>query len=117
MAAGGRPLAVVHWFAVGRLLDLSERRVQQREAKGVIPKAKRGATNLVGAVRGTVRTLHDLVPKARGAGRRTCRPNALAWVLAKPGLADMDTKPRRGGAGNCGSIHPAFSANHILISD
>ena len=40
---------------IARLLDLSERRVQQLSRKGVIPKAERGQYDLIGSVRGYVR--------------------------------------------------------------
>ena len=44
---------------ISKLLDLSERRVQQLSREGVIPKAERGRYGLVGAVRGYVHYLRD----------------------------------------------------------
>ena len=44
---------------ISKLLDLSERRVQQLSREGVIPKAERGRYELVGAVRGYVHYLRD----------------------------------------------------------
>jgi hypothetical protein len=49
VATNAQPIAVI-----ARLLDLSERRVQQLSRDGVIPKAERGQYDLVGAVRGYV---------------------------------------------------------------
>jgi hypothetical protein len=46
VATNAQPIGVI-----ARLLDLSERRVQQLSREGVIPKAERGQYDLVGAVR------------------------------------------------------------------
>lgn len=90
MAAGGQPLAVI-----ARLLDLSERRVQQLSREGVIPKAERGAYDLVGAVRGYVRYLRDLVQKAQG-GASDLPTERTRLVKAKADLAELDALQRRG---------------------
>ena len=44
---------------ISKLLDLSERRVQQLSREGVIPKAERGRYELVPAVQGYIRYLRD----------------------------------------------------------
>lgn len=44
---------------IAKLLDLSERRVQQLSREGVIPKAERGRYELVPAVRGYIHYLRD----------------------------------------------------------
>lgn len=44
---------------IARLLDLTERRVQQLTREGVIPKTERGRYELVPAVRGYIRYLRD----------------------------------------------------------
>jgi len=44
---------------IARLLDLSERRVQQLSREGVIPRSDRGRYELVGAVQGYIRYLRD----------------------------------------------------------
>lgn len=50
MSTATQPIGVI-----SRLLDLSERRVQQLSREGVIPKANRGQYDLIGSVRGYVR--------------------------------------------------------------
>lgn len=54
MATPTYPIAVI-----AKLLDLSERRVQQLTREGVIPKSERGRYELVPAVRGYIRYLRD----------------------------------------------------------
>ena len=54
MSAATQPIGVI-----AKLLDLSERRVQQLSREGVIPKAERGQYDLIGSVRGYVRYLRD----------------------------------------------------------
>jgi hypothetical protein len=44
---------------IAKLLDLSERRIQQLGREGVIPKPERGQYDLVGAVRGYVNYLRE----------------------------------------------------------
>ena len=60
MSAATQPIGVI-----ARLLDLSERRVQQLSREGVIPKAERGQYDLIGSVRGYVRYLRDQALKAQ----------------------------------------------------
>ncbi len=64
MATNAQPIGVI-----ARLLDLSERRVQQLSREGVIPKAERGQYDLVGAVRAYDANLRDLAVKAQAGGR------------------------------------------------
>jgi phage terminase Nu1 subunit (DNA packaging protein) len=54
MSTATQPIGVI-----AKLLDLSERRVQQLSREGVIPKAERGQYDLIGSVRGYVRYLRD----------------------------------------------------------
>jgi phage terminase Nu1 subunit (DNA packaging protein) len=54
MAAQTYPIAVI-----AKLLDLTERRIQQLTREGVIPKTERGRYELVPAVRGYIRYLRD----------------------------------------------------------
>ena len=44
---------------IAKLLDLSERRIQQLSQKGVIPKSAHGEYDLVGAVQGYIRHLKE----------------------------------------------------------
>jgi hypothetical protein len=70
MSSTTQPIGVI-----ARLLDLSERRVQQLSREGVIPKAERGQYDLIGSVRGYVRYLRDHALKAQ-AGRQTMNARA-----------------------------------------
>ena len=54
MAGATYPVTVI-----AKLLDLTDRRVQQLTSEGVIPKTERGRYELVPAVRGYVRYLRD----------------------------------------------------------
>ena len=44
---------------IAKLLNLSERRVQQLSQDGIIPKSDKGNYNLIGSVRGYVKYLYD----------------------------------------------------------
>lgn len=90
MATNAQPLAVI-----ARLLDLSERRVQQLSREGVIPKAERGRYDLVGAVRGYVAYLRDLAVKAQ-AGAPDFGVERARLIKAKADLAEMEADGRRG---------------------
>jgi len=90
MAASTQPLAVI-----AKLLDLSERRVQQLGREGVIPKAERGRYDLVGAVRGYVRYLRDQASRAQ-SGVADFATERARLVRAKADLAEMEAAKRRG---------------------
>ena len=90
MSSPMQPLAVI-----ARLLDLSERRVQQLSREGVIPKAERGRYDLVGAVRGYVAYLRDLAVKAQ-AGAPDFGVERARLIKAKADLAEMEADGRRG---------------------
>lgn len=90
MAAATQPLAVI-----AKLLDLSERRVQQLSREGVIPKAERGQYDLIGAVRGYVRYLRDQAVSAQ-AGAPDHAVERARFIRARADLAEMEAKQRRG---------------------
>ena len=90
MAGATQPITVI-----ARLLDLSERRVQQLVRDGVIPKAERGRYEFVGAVRGYVRYLRDLVLKSETGGADYATERARL-VKARADLAEMEAARMRG---------------------
>jgi phage terminase Nu1 subunit (DNA packaging protein) len=90
MATNTPPIAVI-----ARLLDLTERRVQQLGREGVIPKAERGRYDLVGAVRGYVRYLRVQAARVQG-GAADFGAERARLVRAKADLAEMDAACRRG---------------------
>jgi phage terminase Nu1 subunit (DNA packaging protein) len=90
MASATQPLAVI-----AKLLDLSERRVQQLSREGVIPKATRGQYNLIGSVRGYVRYLRDQAVSAQ-AGAPDYAAERARYIRARADLAEMEANQRRG---------------------
>ena len=90
MATNAQPIGVI-----ARLLDLSERRIQQLSREGVIPKAERGQYDLVAAVRGYVAYLRDLAVKAQ-AGAPDFGAERARLIKAKADLAEMEADGRRG---------------------
>jgi len=90
MAAATQPLAVI-----AKLLDLSERRVQQLSREGVIPKATRGQYDLIGSVRGYVRYLRDQAVSAQ-AGAPDYAAERARYIRARADLVEMEASQRRG---------------------
>lgn len=90
MATNAQPLAVI-----AKLLDLTERRVQQLSREGVIPKAERGRYDLVGAVRGYVAYLREQA-RAAEAGAPDYAAERARLLRAKADLAEMEAGGRRG---------------------
>ena len=89
MAVNSQPLGVI-----ARLLDLTERRVQQLAREGVIPRADRGQYDLVGAVRGYVRFLREQAARAE-TGAPDLGAERARLVKAKADLAEMEARARR----------------------
>ncbi|AVM76212.1 terminase small subunit, Nu1 [Magnetospirillum gryphiswaldense] len=89
MAANTQPIAVI-----AKLLDLTERRVQQLGRDGTIPKAERGRYDLVGAVQGYVRYLRDQASRNQG-GPADFGAERARLVKAKADLAEMEAAERR----------------------
>lgn len=90
MAANAQPLNVI-----ARLLDLTERRVQQLGREGVIPRAERGQYDLVGAVRGYVRYLREQATRGPG-GPADFAAERARLVKAKADLAEMEAARQKG---------------------
>ena len=89
MSTATQPIGVI-----ARLLDLSERRVQQLSREGVIPKAERGQYDLIGSVRGYVRYLRDQVLKAQ-AGAPDYAAERARFIRARADLAEMEAEEKR----------------------
>ncbi len=94
MASNTQPIAVI-----ARLLDLTERRVQQLAREGVIPPAarsggERGRYDLVGAVRGYVHYLREQIVRSQ-SGAADFGAERARLVKAKADLAEMDAGARR----------------------
>ena len=89
MSAATQPIGVI-----AKLLDLSERRVQQLSREGVIPKAERGQYDLIGSVRGYVRYLRDQAVKSQ-AGAPDYMAERARFIRARADLAEMDAQEKR----------------------
>src|SRR6056297_2219834 len=89
MSSATQPIGVI-----ARLLDLSERRVQQLSREGVIPKADRGQYDLIGSVRGYVRYLRDQAAKAQ-AGAPDYAAERARFIRARADLAEMEAEEKR----------------------
>ena len=89
MSSATQPIGVI-----AKLLDLSERRVQQLSREGVIPKAERGQYDLIGSVRGYVRYLRDQAQKAQ-AGAPDYAVERARFIRARADLAEMDAEEKR----------------------
>ena len=95
MATNTQPIAVI-----ARLLDLTERRVQQLARDGIIPASARagpdrGRYDLVGTVRGYVRYLRELATRSQ-TGAADFGVERARLIKAKADLAEMDAAVRRG---------------------
>ena len=106
MATNAQPIAVI----APRLLDLSERRIQQLSREGVIPKAERGQYDLVGAVRGyVVSACRDLAVRAQ-AGAPDFGVERARLIKAKADLAEMEADGRRGELLPADAVEAAWTA-------
>jgi phage terminase Nu1 subunit (DNA packaging protein) len=104
VATNAQPIAVI-----ARLLDLSERRVQQLSREGVIPKAERGQYDLVAAVRGYVAYLRDLAVRAQ-SGAPDFGAERARLIKAKADLAEMEAEGRRGELLPAEAVEAAWTA-------
>lgn len=109
MAGNTQPVTVI-----ARLLDLSERRVQQLVREGVIPKPERGRYELVGAVRGYVRYLRDLVLKSE-TGVADYGTERARLVKARADLAEMEAARMRGALLAAPEVAAAWTAIVALM--
>ena len=79
---------------LAKLLDITERRVRQLSAEGVIPKVARGRYEVVAAVRGYIRYLRDLALKGE-VGAADYGMERARLVKARADLAEMEAAERR----------------------
>jgi phage terminase Nu1 subunit (DNA packaging protein) len=104
VASSAQPIAVI-----AKLLDLSERRVQQLSREGVIPKATRGQYDLVGSVRGYVRYLRNQAAKAQ-AGAPDYASERTRFIRARADLAEMEAAEKRGAVIPAADVEAAWIA-------
>jgi phage terminase Nu1 subunit (DNA packaging protein) len=89
MSSATQPIGVI-----AKLLDLSERRVQQLSREGVIPKAERGQYDLIGSVRGYVRYLREQAARAQ-AGAPDYAAERARFIRARADLSEMEAEEKR----------------------
>ena len=109
MSSASQPIGVI-----AKLLDLSERRVQQLSREGVIPKATRGQYDLVGSVRGYVRYLRDQAAKAQ-AGAPDYAAERARFIRARADLAEMEAEEKRGSVIAAEDVEAAWIAMLALL--
>ncbi len=109
MSSPSQPIGVI-----AKLLDLSERRVQQLSREGVIPKATRGQYDLIGSVRGYVRYLRDQAAKAQ-AGAPDYAAERARFIRARADLAEMEAEEKRGAVIAAGDVEAAWIAVLALL--
>lgn len=109
MSSAIQPIGVI-----AKLLDLSERRVQQLSREGVIPKATRGQYELIGSVRGYVRYLRDQAAKAQ-AGAPDYASERARFIRARADLAEMEAEAKRGSVIAAEDVEAAWIAVLALL--
>jgi len=91
MTAPTYPISVIM-----KLLDLSDRRIQQLTRDGVIPKPERGRYELVGAVRGYIRYLRDRAIGADALPDESARASRARLIKAQAEAQEMENAKDRG---------------------
>lgn len=81
---------------IGRLLQLSERRVQQLAKEGILPKASRGRYDLVGCVQAYVGFLQGQLEKRVAERSDGFEDQRLRHQTAKAELAELELAELRG---------------------
>ena len=109
MSSASQPIGVI-----AKLLDLSERRVQQLSREGVIPKAERGQYDLIGSVRGYVRYLRDQAVRAQ-AGAPDYAAERARFIRARADLAEMEADTKRGSLIAADDVEAAWIAVLALL--
>jgi len=99
---------------IAKLLDLSERRVQQLSREGVIPKAQRGQYELVGSVRGYVQYLREQAAKAQ-AGAPDYASERARFIRARADLAEIEADEKRGSVLVAEDVEAAWIAVLALL--
>jgi hypothetical protein len=109
MAANLQSIAVI-----AKLLDLSERRIQQLGREGVIPKPERGQYDLIGAVRGYVNYLREQAGRNAG-GTADFGTERVRLIKAKADLAEMEAAALRGNLVAAEEVEQAWTAVLTLL--
>lgn len=95
---------------IARLLDLTERRVQQLASERIIPKASRGRYDFVESVRAYIRHLRDQVDGGQSGKVTVLDDERTRLTRARAGLAELDERERRG------ELVPAVQIEKFLTS-
>lgn len=79
---------------IARLLNITERRLQQLAKEGIVPKASRGRYPLAGCVRGYVTYLQDLAEQSRKVERDGVRSTLLQEQTKKLQIENAEAEGR-----------------------
>lgn len=80
---------------IARVLLLTERRVQQLAAEGVIPKASRGQYDFIESVRGYIRHLREQIEPGRSNKVTILDDERARLTRARASIAELDERERR----------------------
>jgi len=80
---------------IAKLLNLTERRVQQLAKEGIIPKAEKGKYNLVAVVKAYVKYLQDLA-FGKHTGSESESESRSRWLKAKAALSELELSKAKG---------------------
>lgn len=118
MPDAGRGSATYPVATIARLLLLTERRVQQLAAEGVLPKGERGRYGLVACVQGYVRYLKDraVVGDAAGEGGPAADDKARK-LRAEVGLAELELARARGEVVDRAAVEAGLAAMDGALKD
>lgn len=95
---------------IARILNLTERRVQQLASEGIIPKASRGRYDFVESVRGYIGHLREEIDIRQPGKITILEDQRTRLTRARAGLAELDERERRG------ELVPAVQIEKFLTS-
>jgi len=80
---------------ISKLLNLTERRVQQLAKEGIIPKAEKGKYNLVAVVKAYITYLQELA-FGKHTGSESESESRSRWLKAKAELSELELSKAKG---------------------
>lgn len=102
---------------IAKLLLLTERRVQQLVAEGVLPKGERGRYELVPVVQGYIRYLRDRALNGDANEPEAGMGDKARLLRAQADLAEMDATMRRGELVERGPVEAGLAAQDLALKD
>lgn len=81
---------------IAKLLNLTERRVQQLAKDGIIPKSEKGKYNLVGVIKSYVKYLQELAFGRHAGGTADEAGSRARLIAAKAAIAEIELEKAKG---------------------